>query len=120
MDHWGLGCYKLMQVSKYECPSDKELKYIGRKLKSCWGLSSHDEYVKLPLIKILYRENFVSYNNLAWFTGERSGRRNLSPSLRKAQKKHKVLWHLLYSYIYSSCIVANLVFHLDRKDKMFS
>ncbi|QCE15190.1 cyclin H [Vigna unguiculata] len=33
-------------VSKYECPSDKELKYIGRKLKSCWGLSSHDERKK--------------------------------------------------------------------------
>ncbi|RDY07381.1 Cyclin-H1-1 [Mucuna pruriens] len=32
-----------MQVRKYKSPSDKELKHINRKLKSCWGLSSHDE-----------------------------------------------------------------------------
>ncbi|TKY52231.1 Cyclin-H1-1 protein [Spatholobus suberectus] len=30
-------------VRKYKSPSDKELKHINRKLKSCWGLSSHDE-----------------------------------------------------------------------------
>lgn len=30
-------------VRKYKVPSDKELKHINRKLKSCWGHSSHDE-----------------------------------------------------------------------------
>ncbi|XP_061338016.1 cyclin-H1-1 isoform X1 [Gastrolobium bilobum] len=30
-------------VRKYKVPSEKELKHINRKLKSCWGLSSHDE-----------------------------------------------------------------------------
>ncbi|XP_073224113.1 cyclin-H1-1 isoform X2 [Cicer arietinum] len=30
-------------VRKYRSPSEKELKHINRKLKSCWGLSSHDE-----------------------------------------------------------------------------
>ncbi|KAL1341526.1 hypothetical protein HN51_028013 [Arachis hypogaea] len=30
-------------VMKYKFPSDKELKHINRKLKSCWGQSSHDE-----------------------------------------------------------------------------
>lgn len=29
-----------MQVRKYTSPSEKELKHIDRKLKSCWG---HDE-----------------------------------------------------------------------------
>jgi len=39
----------------------------------------------------------VSYNNfVTWFTGERSRRRNRSTNLRRAQKKHKVLCHLLY------------------------
>ncbi|KAI5345834.1 hypothetical protein L3X38_013711 [Prunus dulcis] len=31
---------------KYKFPSDKDLKHINRKLKSCWGLSSHDESKK--------------------------------------------------------------------------
>ncbi|ONI23492.1 hypothetical protein PRUPE_2G191000 [Prunus persica] len=31
---------------KYKFPSDKDLKHINRKLKSCWGLSSHDESTK--------------------------------------------------------------------------
>ncbi|CAJ2628699.1 cyclin-H1-1 isoform X1 [Trifolium pratense] len=30
-------------VRKYRSPSEKELKHINRKLKSCWGQSSHDE-----------------------------------------------------------------------------
>ncbi|BAT95059.1 hypothetical protein LR48_Vigan10g089300 [Vigna angularis] len=30
-------------VKKYKIPSEKELKHINRKLKSCWGHSSHDE-----------------------------------------------------------------------------
>ncbi|WJX63345.1 Cyclin-H1-1, variant 2 [Trifolium repens] len=30
-------------VRKYRSPSEKELKHINRKLKSCWGHSSHDE-----------------------------------------------------------------------------
>ncbi|KAL5184794.1 Cyclin-H1-1 [Glycine soja] len=30
-------------VRKYKSPSEKELKHINRKLKSCWGHSSHDE-----------------------------------------------------------------------------
>ncbi|XP_038713304.1 cyclin-H1-1 isoform X3 [Tripterygium wilfordii] len=30
-------------VSKYQFPSGKEYKHIGRKLMSCWGQSSHDE-----------------------------------------------------------------------------
>ncbi|KAI9084756.1 hypothetical protein K1719_033162 [Acacia pycnantha] len=30
-------------VKKYKFPSEKELKHINRKLKSCWGLSSSDE-----------------------------------------------------------------------------
>ncbi|KAI4349971.1 hypothetical protein L6164_010506 [Bauhinia variegata] len=30
-------------VREYKFPSEKELKHINRKLKSCWGLSSHDE-----------------------------------------------------------------------------
>ncbi|XP_027934215.1 cyclin-H1-1 [Vigna unguiculata] len=30
-------------VKNYKIPSDKELKHINRKLKSCWGHSSHDE-----------------------------------------------------------------------------
>ncbi|KAL5146067.1 Cyclin-H1-1 [Glycine soja] len=30
-------------VRKYKSPSEKELKHINRKLKSCWGHHSHDE-----------------------------------------------------------------------------
>ncbi|XP_054815167.1 cyclin-H1-1 [Prosopis cineraria] len=30
-------------VKRYKFPSEKELKHINRKLKSCWGLSSNDE-----------------------------------------------------------------------------
>ncbi|MED6132509.1 Cyclin-H1-1 [Stylosanthes scabra] len=33
-------------VLKYKFPSDKELKHINRKLKSCWGQSSHEESKK--------------------------------------------------------------------------
>ncbi|KAI4388844.1 hypothetical protein MLD38_001138 [Melastoma candidum] len=30
-------------VETYKFPSDKDMKHINRKLKSCWGLSSHDD-----------------------------------------------------------------------------
>ncbi|XP_044471940.1 cyclin-H1-1 isoform X2 [Mangifera indica] len=30
-------------VMKYKFPSEKDMKHINRKLKSCWGHSSHDE-----------------------------------------------------------------------------
>ncbi|EXC20624.1 hypothetical protein L484_027180 [Morus notabilis] len=33
-------------VKRYKFPSEKDLKHINRKLKSCWGLSSHDESKK--------------------------------------------------------------------------
>lgn len=33
-------------VRRYKFPSEKDLKHINRKLKSCWGLSSHDETKK--------------------------------------------------------------------------
>uniref|UniRef100_A0A2N9G323 Cyclin C-terminal domain-containing protein n=1 Tax=Fagus sylvatica TaxID=28930 RepID=A0A2N9G323_FAGSY len=33
-------------VKKYKFPSEKDLKHINRKLKYCWGLSSHDESKK--------------------------------------------------------------------------
>ncbi|XP_057424261.1 cyclin-H1-1 isoform X2 [Lotus japonicus] len=33
-------------VRKYKTPSEKELKHINRKLKSCWGHGSHDESKK--------------------------------------------------------------------------
>ncbi|KAF3454505.1 hypothetical protein FNV43_RR04953 [Rhamnella rubrinervis] len=33
-------------VRRYKFPSEKDLKHINRKLKSCWGLSSHDESKK--------------------------------------------------------------------------
>ncbi|KAF3944599.1 hypothetical protein ACB098_03G035800 [Castanea mollissima] len=33
-------------VRGYKFPSEKDLKHINRKLKSCWGLSSHDENKK--------------------------------------------------------------------------
>lgn len=33
-------------VSRYNFPSEKDLKHINRKLKSCWGLNSHDESKK--------------------------------------------------------------------------
>ncbi|XP_030504760.1 cyclin-H1-1 isoform X1 [Cannabis sativa] len=33
-------------VRKYKFPSEKDLKHINRKLKSCWGLSSHDDSKK--------------------------------------------------------------------------
>ncbi|TQE05117.1 hypothetical protein C1H46_009269 [Malus baccata] len=33
-------------AKRYEFPSDKDLKHINRKLKSCWGLSTHDESKK--------------------------------------------------------------------------
>ncbi|XP_061970886.1 cyclin-H1-1 isoform X1 [Populus nigra] len=32
-------------VRKYSFPTDKDMKHINRKLKSCWGHNSHDEYV---------------------------------------------------------------------------
>ncbi|MFQ6635199.1 hypothetical protein Gotur_010080 [Gossypium turneri] len=32
-------------VRKYKFPTEKDMKHINRKLKSCWGHSSHDEYV---------------------------------------------------------------------------
>lgn len=41
-----------MQVKKYKIPSEKELKHINRKLKSCWGHSSHDEYFLQPYIEL--------------------------------------------------------------------
>ncbi|KAG6702167.1 hypothetical protein I3843_07G019000 [Carya illinoinensis] len=31
---------------RYQFPSEKDLKHINRKLKSCWGLGSHDESKK--------------------------------------------------------------------------
>jgi len=46
VDHCG------MQVKNYKIPSDKELKHINRKLKSCWGHSSHDEYFLQPYIEL--------------------------------------------------------------------
>ncbi|KAK3199373.1 hypothetical protein Dsin_022788 [Dipteronia sinensis] len=33
-------------VMKYKFPSEKDMKHINRKLKSCWGHSSHDESKK--------------------------------------------------------------------------
>ncbi|KAM1649183.1 hypothetical protein ACFX13_010531 [Malus domestica] len=33
-------------AKRYKFPSDKDLKHINRKLKSCWGLSTHDESKK--------------------------------------------------------------------------
>ncbi|KAK3416450.1 hypothetical protein EUGRSUZ_H02201, partial [Eucalyptus grandis] len=30
-------------VRTYKFPSEKDMKHINRKLRSCWGLSSHDE-----------------------------------------------------------------------------
>jgi len=34
-----------LQVKNYKCPSEKDMKHINRKLKSCLGhSSSHDEY----------------------------------------------------------------------------
>lgn len=33
-------------VNRYACPSEKDLKHINRKLKSCWGLGSNDESKK--------------------------------------------------------------------------
>ncbi|XP_048324924.1 cyclin-H1-1 isoform X2 [Ziziphus jujuba] len=33
-------------VRSYKFPSEKDLKHINRKLKSCWGISSHDESKK--------------------------------------------------------------------------
>ncbi|KAJ7963796.1 Cyclin-H1-1-like protein [Quillaja saponaria] len=33
-------------VRRYKFPSEKDLKHINRKLKSCWGQSSHDESKK--------------------------------------------------------------------------
>ncbi|KAF7817905.1 uncharacterized protein G2W53_023360 [Senna tora] len=41
-------------VKKYKFPSEKELKHINRKLKSCWGLSSHDEYFLYPYTPFLF------------------------------------------------------------------
>lgn len=39
------------QVRKYKTPSEKELKHINRKLKSCWGHGSHDEYFLYPFVE---------------------------------------------------------------------
>ncbi|KAM1272494.1 hypothetical protein TB2_032888 [Malus domestica] len=33
-------------AKRYKFPSDKDLKHINRNLKSCWGLSTHDESKK--------------------------------------------------------------------------
>ncbi|XP_059439115.1 cyclin-H1-1 [Corylus avellana] len=33
-------------VRRYKFPSEKDLKHINRKLRSCWGLGSHDESKK--------------------------------------------------------------------------
>ncbi|BBH06551.1 cyclin H [Prunus dulcis] len=41
-----LNCWDGEGARKYKFPSDKDLKHINRKLKSCWGLSSHDESKK--------------------------------------------------------------------------
>lgn len=36
-----------IQVRRYKFPSEKDLKHINRKLRSCWGLGSHDEYFQI-------------------------------------------------------------------------
>ncbi|XP_039168098.1 cyclin-H1-1-like isoform X3 [Eucalyptus grandis] len=33
-------------VRTYKFPSEKDMKHINRKLRSCWGLSSHDDSKK--------------------------------------------------------------------------
>lgn len=98
-----------MQVKKYKIPSEKELKHINRKLKSCWGHSSHDEYFLQPYIELhaglqihQKEKTFCSVLiTLALFTGARSGKRNQSTSPNGAQVKHKIC-HLLSSVIFIS------------------
>ncbi|KAF7817903.1 cyclin-H1-1 [Senna tora] len=67
-------------VKKYKFPSEKELKHINRKLKSCWGLSSHDEYFLYPYTAFLFFFFFESsakfpfvlmcYTDAGGFAGE--------------------------------------------------
>lgn len=122
-----------MQVSKYRIPSEKELKHINRKLKSCWGHSSHDEYFLTLLWSIgcypftpppqpkknVERERFSCYYFLIisdCFTGARSGRRNQSTSPEGAQMiKHKMcVWS---SFIFLS--IEQLIWILDGSFFLF-
>lgn len=108
------GCFQLhlpfylwpcIQVRGYKFPSEKDLKHINRKLKSCWGLSSHDEYF---LILLSYNELIIVTLMPPFFliiiifcvctpmpifdclAGARNGRRNQSTSQRRVQTKHKM------------------------------
>lgn len=47
-----------MQASTYKFPSEKDMKHINRKLRSCWGLSSNDEYIVTTLL-IFYNPELV-------------------------------------------------------------
>lgn len=57
-----------MQVRKYSFPTEKDMKHINRKLKSCWGHNSHDEYVfythkYLQLLVFKYQTDSFYFHN---------------------------------------------------------
>lgn len=86
-----------MQLKKYKFPSEKELKHINRKLKSCWGLSSSDEYILCLYIPIFVCLRVVlNLFLLYWcvmldgFAGVKNERRNQSTSPKRAPMNHKM------------------------------
>ncbi|XP_015570330.1 cyclin-H1-1 isoform X2 [Ricinus communis] len=84
-------------VKKYKFPTEKDMKHINRKLKSCWGHSSHDEYF---LYACLFSNNYWPYRVFALFVltntsfyclaTERIGRRNQNTSPIRVQMKCKM------------------------------
>lgn len=85
-----------IQVKKYKFPTEKDMKHINRKLKSCWGHSSHDEYFPYTCL----------YSNSYWYVWSppllfltlmiyclstvKSGRRNQNTSPIRVQMKCKM------------------------------